>query len=127
MAQEIVGASFGCVCEYNGIRVFGACGAACGRTVIGNQAVATFESGGQTFSVTSNLVQTTINTIAGVQIETDTTKSAVAGGKVLFPHTITNVGNAADRYNLTTTFVPTPAFPRPASMPMAIATACPIR
>jgi uncharacterized repeat protein (TIGR01451 family) len=74
-------------------------------TVIGNQAVATFESGGQTFSVTSNLVQTTINTIAGVQIETDTTKSAVAGGKVLFPHTITNVGNAADRYNLTTTFV----------------------
>lgn len=75
-------------------------------TVIGNQAVATFESGGQTFSVTSNLVQTTINTIAGVQIETDTTKSAVAGGKVLFPHTITNVGNAADRYNLTTTFVP---------------------
>ncbi|RVL84943.1 DUF11 domain-containing protein [Sinorhizobium meliloti] len=71
-------------------------------TVIGNQAVATFESGGQTFSVTSNLVQTTINTIAGVQIETDTTKSAVAGGKVLFPHTITNVGNAADRYSLTT-------------------------
>ncbi|RVH14980.1 NEW3 domain-containing protein [Sinorhizobium meliloti] len=71
-------------------------------TVIGNQAVATFESGGQTFSVTSNLVQTTINTIAGVQIETDTTKSAVAGGKVLFPHTITNVGNAADRYDLTT-------------------------
>ncbi|MDW9636850.1 MULTISPECIES: hypothetical protein [Sinorhizobium] len=71
-------------------------------TVIGNQAVATFESGGSTFTVTSNLVQTTINTIAGVQIETDTTKSAVAGGKVLFPHTITNVGNAADRYDLTT-------------------------
>lgn len=95
-------------------------------TVIGNQAVATFESGGQTFSVTSNLVQTTINTIAGVQIETDTTKSAVAGGKVLFPHTITNVGNAADRYDLTTSDFGT-AFPSSASMPMAIATACPIR
>ncbi|PST27161.1 DUF11 domain-containing protein [Mesorhizobium plurifarium] len=69
-------------------------------TVIGNQAVATFESGGQTFSVTSNLVQTTINTIAGVQIETDTIKSAVAGGSVFFPHTVTNVGNAADSYDL---------------------------
>lgn len=70
-------------------------------TVIGNQAVATFESGGQTFSVTSNLVQTTVNTVAGVSIETDTTKSAVAGGKVYFPHTVTNVGNAADIYDLT--------------------------
>lgn len=70
-------------------------------TVIGNQAVATFESGGQTLSVTSNLVTTTINEVAGVDIEASQTKSAVAGGKVFFPHTITNTGNSPDTYGLT--------------------------
>lgn len=74
-------------------------------TVIGNQAVATFESGGQTYSITSNLVETTINTIAGVQIASDTTKSGAVGGKVFFPHTITNIGNSADSFTLTTPVV----------------------
>jgi uncharacterized repeat protein (TIGR01451 family) len=71
-------------------------------TVIGNQAVATYQSAGQTFSVTSNRVETTIKTIAGVQIENDTSKDVIAGGNAFFPHTVTNVGNAADRYDLTT-------------------------
>lgn len=73
--------------------------------MIGNQAVATFEVGGQTLSVTSNLVTTTINKISAVDLEAAQTKTAIAGGKVFFPHTITNNGNAPDIFNLTTPVV----------------------
>ncbi len=71
-------------------------------TVIGNQAIATYQNAiGDTVQVTSNLVETTVNQVAGVTIVADTSKSGALGGKVFFPHTITNEGNGSDTFNLT--------------------------
>lgn len=69
-------------------------------SVIGNQAIATFEAGGVTYSVTSNLVETTVNAVRFVDIKADGTKDGAIGGLVTFPHTITNVGNTPDSYTL---------------------------
>lgn len=70
-------------------------------TIIGNQAIATFNDGTTTRSVSSNLVQTEINQIYGVDIEADQTKDVSLGGLVVFPHTVTNTGNGTDVFNLT--------------------------
>ncbi len=70
-------------------------------SVIGNQATANYKDGcGQTKTATSNLVETTVATIAGVTIANDQTKTVSVGGTVLFQHTITNNGNAVDSFNL---------------------------
>ena len=71
-------------------------------TIIGNQAIATFNDGTQTRSVTSNLVQTEINQVFAVDIEAPQTKTASVDGIVSFPHTITNTGNGSDSFNLAT-------------------------
>jgi len=69
-------------------------------TVIGNQAAATYEANGETFVVESNLVETIVNEVFGLDIEADQAKSGSPGGFVYFPHTITNEGNADDTFSL---------------------------
>ena len=70
-------------------------------SVIGNQATANYKDGsGQTKTATSNLVETTVATIAGVTITSDQTKTVSVGGTVLFQHTITNNGNSVDSFDL---------------------------
>jgi len=71
-------------------------------TVIGNQAAATYESGGETFTVQSNLVETVVNEVYGLDLTNDQTKNGAPGGFVFFPHTITNNGNTDDVFDLTT-------------------------
>ncbi|MDQ3812803.1 MAG: hypothetical protein M3347_02500, partial [Armatimonadota bacterium] len=71
-------------------------------TSIGNQAAASYTDGsGVTRSVTSNQVTTVVQQVAAVSLTADNTKSATAGSQVVFPHTITNLGNGVDTFNLT--------------------------
>ncbi len=69
-------------------------------TVIGNQAAATYEANGETFVVQSNLVETIVNEVFGLDIEASQNKSGSPGGFVYFPHTLTNNGNTEDSFNL---------------------------
>ena len=70
-------------------------------SIIGNQALATYtNAAGQTITVTSNLVQTTIKPVYAVNIESDQTKTAPGLSPVAFPHVITNIGNSADTFSL---------------------------
>ncbi|AWB59357.1 DUF11 domain-containing protein [Colwellia sp. Arc7-D] len=70
--------------------------------VVGNQATATYTDGtNETRTATSNLVETIVKQVAGVDIEADTSKLVAVGGTVYFPHTITNTGNGNDIYDLT--------------------------
>ena len=71
-------------------------------TRIGNQAAATFESNGETFTVQSNLVETIVNEVFDVDLSNDQTKESAPGGIVTFPHTITNNGNTDDVFDLVT-------------------------
>jgi len=71
--------------------------------LIQNQAIATFESGGQQFTATSNMVTMTINTVPGVDIADIPPENGSPGGKITIPGKITNVGNAPDSYTVTTT------------------------
>ena len=70
------------------------------NTVIGNQAAATYQSDGTTYTVQSNLVETIVNEVYGLGLTSDQTKSGAPGGFVFFPHTITNNGNASDTFSL---------------------------
>ena len=70
-------------------------------TIIGNQAVATYENAvGDTITVQSNLVETVINQVAGIDIEADQTKDGAPGGFVFFPHVMENTGNGDDSFGL---------------------------
>lgn len=72
-------------------------------TAIGNQASATYvDNTGTGQSVTSNTVETIVQQIAGVTINTGITKTVGPGGQATFPHTITNTGNGTDKFILTT-------------------------
>ncbi|MGB0848040.1 MAG: hypothetical protein ACPGSM_15045 [Thiolinea sp.] len=76
------------------------------NTVIKNQASASFrDESGQQYSVTSNLVETLVQQVAGVDLVQDQGKRASIGGTVYFPHVLTNVGNGDDQYDLTATDV----------------------
>ncbi len=71
---------------------------------IGNQATATYtNSSGDTVSVTSNKVETIVQQIAALDLAIGANETAAPGGKVFIPHTITNLGNGTDFYNLTQT------------------------
>ena len=71
-------------------------------SVIGNQASATYLDGsGQSRNATSNLVETLVAQVGGVDIESDLSKTVSIGGTVNYPHTITNTGNGVDTFDLT--------------------------
>ena len=70
------------------------------NTVIGNQAAATYESNGETYTVQSNLVETTVNEVFSVDLAADQTRDGAPGGFVFFPHSITNNGNIDDVFDL---------------------------
>ncbi len=71
------------------------------NTLIKNQASASFkDESGQQYSVTSNMVETLVQQVAGVDLVQDQGKRANIGGSVQFPHVLTNVGNGDDTYDL---------------------------
>ena len=68
---------------------------------IGNQATATFDdAGGNTRTVTSNVVNTVVLQVAAVAVESPLTKQVSPGGQITFPFTITNNGNGDDTFTL---------------------------
>lgn len=72
------------------------------NTLIKNQASASFkDESGQQYNVTSNMVETLVQQVAGVDLVQDQGKRASIGGTVYFPHVLTNVGNGDDQYDLT--------------------------
>mgnify|MGYP001627756959 CR=1 FL=1 len=71
-------------------------------SVIGNQAVATYQNAsGDTITVTSNTVETVVQQVAGVTLTADNTETIAPGGKAFLPHIITNDGNGPDAFDLT--------------------------
>lgn len=71
------------------------------NTLIKNQASASFrDESGQQYNVTSNMVETLVQQVAGVDLVQDQGKRANIGGTVHFPHVLTNVGNGDDTYDL---------------------------
>lgn len=72
-------------------------------SAIGNQATSTYIDGsGVERTITSNLVSTIVKQVGAVSLETDQSRYASPGGQVNFPHTITNYGNGADSFLLST-------------------------
>lgn len=70
---------------------------------MGNRAGATYvDSMGQTQNITSNLVTTVVQQVAAVSLVADGTKTQSPGSTAYFPHTLTNLGNGTDTFNLAT-------------------------
>ncbi len=86
-----------------------AAGVAAG-TVIGNQATASYkDQNNNTYNSTSNLVNTIVAEVYGVMLTPDGTiaapgqsQTATPGTIVYYPYTLTNTGNTADNYVITT-------------------------
>jgi len=73
-------------------------------TVIRNQALATYtDTDGQRVTVTSNIVETLIEQVAGIQLTSDQQQRLSPGTWVRFSHRLQNTGNADDRYSLSVT------------------------
>lgn len=73
-------------------------------SVIGNQATATYvDENGVPQTTSSNLVETVVAQVAGVDIEATQSNTAAPGETIYFPHIVTNTGNGNDTYTLTTT------------------------
>ena len=72
-------------------------------SIIGNQATASYtDAAGVARTTTSNLVETSILQVAGVDVEADQSKTGAAGSTVYLPHTVTNTGNGSDIFSLAT-------------------------
>lgn len=70
-------------------------------TTIGNQAIAQYEDAtGKIQTVTSNLVQTVVQQVAGVSAGPQLTQSGAPGNPVTIPFTVENNGNGPDSYDL---------------------------
>ncbi len=70
-------------------------------TIIRNQASATYlDTDGRQVTVTSNIVQTTIDQVAGVQLVQDQTITGLADTQVGMTHRIRNTGNGSDRFDI---------------------------
>lgn len=73
-------------------------------TVISNQATVNFtDVNGNPLTQLSNVVTTTVSQVAAVTVVPDGTSNADPGDVVVYPHTVTNDGNAADTFDLTAT------------------------
>ena len=71
-------------------------------TSIGNQASASYLDATSTSrTVTSNLVTTIVQQVAGLTLTADGAALAAPGGQVVFPHVLTNNGNGPDTFPLT--------------------------
>ena len=71
-------------------------------TSISNQASATYtDSQGVSHTVTSNVVQTTVQQVASLTLTQNGAQNATAGSVAYYPHTLTNTGNGSDTFNLT--------------------------
>ena len=80
----------------------GALAATAAGTSITNQATATyFDSASQQQTATSNTVVTTVQQVASLTMPAGSQKNAGAGTPVVYPHSVTNTGNGADTFNLT--------------------------
>ncbi|RYY00732.1 DUF11 domain-containing protein [bacterium] len=94
-----------------------AAGVAAG-TVIGNQATAKYKDGNNnSYNSTSNLVSTTVANVWGVTLTPNGTvttpgqsQNATAGAIVYYPYVLTNNGNGADTFNITSTVDASSAF-----------------
>ena len=71
-------------------------------TPISNQATATYEFGEVTINLISNRVQITVAPVEGIRLTSDNTRDAPIGAPVALPHRLTNTGNIANSYNLST-------------------------
>ena len=72
-------------------------------TSISNQASATYsDASGVTRTVSSNVVQTTVQQVASLELEANGAQNATPGSVVYYPHSLKNTGNGSDSYNLTT-------------------------
>ena len=70
-------------------------------TIIRNQASASFLGvGGERVTVTSNLVETRIERVAGLGLASDRAERAAPGAVVDLPHTVSNTGNGEDAFAL---------------------------
>lgn len=68
-------------------------------TIIKNQASASYtDSTGVVRIATSNVVETTIQQVAAMQLDQNQNKPAAAGQQIFFSHTVTNNGNGADSF-----------------------------
>ncbi len=71
-------------------------------TVITNTVTVTYEDSGANPFSTNASVSTTVSQVAAVQAAADNAGGAVAGQTVYYPHTITNLGNGTDNFDVTT-------------------------
>jgi len=70
-------------------------------TVIGNVATATYyDENNNKYTTTSNLVQTVVQEVCGVEVSGGGDKEGVPGQTVYVPFTVTNKGNAENTFNL---------------------------
>lgn len=81
----------------------GAYAATAAGTQISNTASATYTDSTGTKTVQSNTVITTVQQVASLSLSAGTSKNGAAGATVVYPHTITNNGNAADSFTLSQT------------------------
>lgn len=101
IARKVLGASFALALTAGASSAYAAAPAA--GTVIGNQATASYsDGGGNNFTATSGLVNSTVEQVASLTLTSTQTKSAAQGQFVYFAHTLTNKGNGTDTFNLTT-------------------------
>ena len=80
-------------------------------TQIGNQASATYtDAAGVQRQVTSNAVLTTVQQVAALLLQQTQTKPGSVGAQVVFPHTLTNIGNGTDTFALAYSQIATDSF-----------------
>lgn len=71
-------------------------------TVIGNAATATYyDSQNNQYTTTSNIVQTVVKQVAGVDVQAIQDYTAIPGQTVDVPFTVKNTGNGTDTFTLT--------------------------
>ena len=70
-------------------------------TIIRNQASAVYkDETGREITVISNVVETTIEQVAGMELVQDQQQLSTPGSRVSFSHRLRNTGNGDDRFNL---------------------------